>query len=319
MTDPADLQRAVRTVVERCLALRAGEHALVVADPDRLDVGYALLDAAREAGADAVLTVLPPNPARGTEPPPPVAAAFAACDAYLAPCLPSLSHTVARKRATDNGARGATLPGVTGDLLARLMSVDFDAMARRCRAVADLLTQADEAHLTCPRGTDLRLDLTGRTAIADDGDLTARAAFGNLPCGEGFIAPLAGEGVIKASSLPFTGISDPPVTLTVEDGNLADATGGADDAADQYLRALDAHGTLGRNLAELGVGTNDRATLTGNVLEDEKILGTAHIAFGASAAIGGTVAVPVHLDVVVLDATLTVGGTTVVDAGRFAL
>ncbi len=316
--DP-DLGQAARTVVERCLALRADEEVLVIADPDRVDVGHVLLDAAGNAGADAVLTVLPPNPARGTEPPAPVAAALAACDAYLAPCLPSLSHTVARKRATDNGARGATLPGVTADLLARLMSVDFDAMAARCRAVADLLTDAERAHLTCPRGTDLRIDLTDRTGIADDGDLTARAAFGNLPCGEGFIAPAGGEGTIAASSLPLTGVSEEPVQITVLNGVLADARGGSGAAARRLLEALDAHGPLGRNLAELGVGTNDRATLSGNVLEDEKILGTAHIAFGASAAIGGTVAVPVHLDVVVLDATLTIGSTTVIDAGRFAL
>jgi leucyl aminopeptidase (aminopeptidase T) len=82
---------------------------------------------------------------------------------------------------------------------------------------------------------------------------------------------------------------------------------------------LDAHGPLGRNLAELGVGTHDRATLTGNILEDEKILGTAHIAFGASAGIGGTVTVPVHLDVVVIEPSLRIGATPVLDGGRWLL
>jgi leucyl aminopeptidase (aminopeptidase T) len=67
------------------------------------------------------------------------------------------------------------------------------------------------------------------------------------------------------------------------------------------------------------VGTNDRAELTGNVLEDEKILGTVHVAFGASAGFGGNVSVPIHLDVVVLEATLTIGGTTVLDDGRYVL
>ena len=314
-----DLERAVRTVVERCLAVRADEDVLVVADPDRVALGHALLDAALRVGADATLNVLPPRPARGTEPPPPVAAAFAACDVFLAPCLPSLSHTVARRTATEAGARGATLPGVTEDLLARLMSVDFDAMAARCRAVAELLTTADEAHLTCPLGTDFRVDLRGRTGIPDDGVLTARSAFGNLPCGEGFIAPLAGAGTIAASSLPLTGVTREPAMLTVQDGRLADARGGEDDAGRVLLEALDEHGPKGRNLAELGVGTNDRATLTGNVLEDEKLMGTAHVAFGASAAIGGTVTVPVHHDVVVLDASLTIGGTTVLEDGRYAL
>ncbi len=312
----ADLDRAVTTVVERCLGIRDGENVLVVADPDRADLGQALLDAARAAGGDPVLMILPPNPSRGTEPPPPVAAAFAAADVFIAPCEPSLSHTTARKRASEAGVRGATMPGVTADLLARLMSADFDAMAERCRAVAQLLDGADEAHLECARGSDFRIDLRGRSAIPDDGDLTAPGAFGNLPCGEGFVSPAGGEGTIAASSLPGAGVVDEPAILTVERGNLASATG---PGSAEYLALLDAHGPLGRNLAELGVGTNDRATLTGNILEDEKILGTAHVAFGASAGIGGTVTVPVHLDVVVLEPSLTIGSTQVLDRGRFLL
>ena len=51
----------------------------------------------------------------------------------------SLSHTEARKRATRPGARGATMPGVTEDMLARVMAVDFDTMAARSQAVAELL------------------------------------------------------------------------------------------------------------------------------------------------------------------------------------
>ena len=314
----SELEQAVATVIERCLRVRAGETVLVVADPGSVTIGEALLAGARAAGGDAVLTILPPNPARGTEPPAPVAAALAAADVFIAPCLPSLSHTSARKRACELGHRGATLPGVTADMLARLMSTDFDVLARRCRAVASLLSESDEAHLTCPHGTDIRLDLREREAISDEGDLAAPGAFGNLPCGEGFVSPAGGEGTIATSSLGLVGLTQQPVLLTVRDGRLAGAAGSGDDA-ERYLAMLDAHGPLGRNLAELGVGTNDRATLTGNILEDEKILGTAHIAFGASAGIGGTVTVPVHLDVVVTEPTLWIGDAQVLDAGRWRL
>jgi leucyl aminopeptidase (aminopeptidase T) len=310
---PPDLDRAVQTVLGRCLAVRDGEEVLVIADPDRERLGLELLTAARALGADGSLIVLPPDPRRGFEPPRAVAAAFSACDVFIAPCEPSLSHTVARKAASEKGIRGATLPGVTEDMLARLMSADFDAMAKRCAAVAQLLSQADEAHLTCPLGTDFRLDLRGRDGIADDGDLTADGVFGNLPCGEGFIAPAGGEGTIVAQTEPLTGLQDEPLRIEVRDGALAEATNPT------FLAALDAHAPKGRNLAELGVGTNDQATLTGNVLEDEKILGTAHVAFGASAGIGGNVTVPVHLDVVVTDASLTIGGTQVLDAGKYLL
>jgi leucyl aminopeptidase (aminopeptidase T) len=192
------------------------------------------------------------------------------------------------------------------------MSADFDAMSARCHAIARLLTDAGEAHHTCARGSDMRFDLRGREAIADDGDLSAHGAFGNLPCGEGFVSPVAGEGTIAASSLP-AGLVDEPVLLTVRDGRLAHADG---EGAAGLLADLDAYGPLGRNLAELGVGTNDRATLTGNGLEDEKILGTAHVAFGASAGIGGTVTVPVHMDVVVLAPSLWIGSTLCVEVNR---
>jgi leucyl aminopeptidase (aminopeptidase T) len=312
----ADLEQAVDTVVGRCLGVRPDEELVVICDPEGVELGDALLQAGLRAGADATLAVLPPRAQRGTEPPATIAAAMAAADVYIAPANPSLSHTVARRQATEAGVRGATMPGATPDLVARLMSADFDAMAVRCQAVADLLTEADDARVICPLGTDMRFDLRGRTGIPDDGDLTAEAAFGNLPCGEGFISPAGGAGTIATSSLALIGLADEPVRITVTDGNLTDATTAA---GAELVEMLTAHGEAGRNLAELGVGTNDRATMTGNVLEDEKILGTIHVAFGASAAIGGNVTVPVHIDVVVVEPTLDVGDTRVVDAGRFAL
>jgi leucyl aminopeptidase (aminopeptidase T) len=311
-----DFARAVETVVHRCLAVRAGEEVVIVGDHSTADIATALRDEAERAGADATLALTTARETDGEEPPGAVAAALAAADVFIAPTAWSISHTRARKQASDNGARGATMPHVTADMLTRLMSADFDLMGERSRKVAALLEQADEARVTCPLGTDFRVDLAGRAAIADDGDLTAPGAFGNLPCGEGFIAPLDGAGVIYASSLAAIGLSDPPARLTVEGGRLVAADQPTGEA---LLNRLNAAGELGTNLAELGVGTNERAGLTGNILEDEKMLGTVHVAFGASAGIGGTVSVPVHLDVLVLDATLTVGDTTVVDAGRFLL
>src|SRR5690349_8135953 len=71
-----DLDRAVRTVVERCLAIGEGDDVLIVCDPDRENVAQALLRATWAAGGDGALTVLPPKPERGTEPPATVAAAF---------------------------------------------------------------------------------------------------------------------------------------------------------------------------------------------------------------------------------------------------
>jgi leucyl aminopeptidase (aminopeptidase T) len=311
-----DLGPAVETVVRRCLAIRGGEEVLVITDPGTRAIGEALRGEAARAGADAVLAVMDERQNDGSDPPRSVAGALAHCDVFIAPTTRSLSHTTARKRASDAGARGATMPGVNEDMLARVMAVDFEAMWARSRAVAELLNAAETARVSCPRGSDLTLDLTGRSGIADDGNLSAAGAFGNLPCGEGFIAPLSGEGQVVATSLGPDGISDEPAVLTIKDGRLVEAEGGL---GPRWIERLRAHGEKGMNLAELGVGTNDRATLTGHVLEDEKILGTVHVAFGASAGIGGTVAVPIHLDVIVTDASLEIDGQPVLKDGRWLL
>ena len=312
----SDLGPAVETVVRRCLRVEAGEEVVVVVDLATRMIGEALRDEARAVGGDAVLMVMDGRATDGTEPPASIAAALAACDVFIAPTTRSLSHTSARKRASEAGARGATMPGVTEDMLARVMAVDFDAMGSRSKAVAAALEAGTRARVTCPRGTDLRVAIDGRPGISDDGELTERGAFGNLPCGEGFISPAYGEGTIVAASLAPLGLSIDPARLTVAEGRLVAADGGL---GPQFIELLLSHGALGTNLAELGVGTNDRARLTGNVLEDEKILGTVHVAFGASAGIGGTVSVPIHLDVVVPDASLEVDGRQVLDAGRYVL
>ena len=205
-----DLAISVDTILRRCLGLEAGEDLLVIVDDATREVGEALRSQASAIGAEAVLALMDERATDGTEPPRAIAAAMLESDVVIAPTTRSLSHTMARKRASDAGVRAATMPGVTADMLARVMAVDFPMMAARSRAVAALLTDGRTARVTCPRGTDLTIDLSGRTAISDDGDLSAPGAFGNLPCGEGFIAPLGGDGVIVASSLASLGLSDPP-------------------------------------------------------------------------------------------------------------
>ncbi len=310
----SELEQAVRAVVRDCLAVTDGAEVLVVCNPATRGLGESLRDEADEAGADAVLALISERESHAAEPPRTVAEAMGAADVVLAPTVQSLSHTAARKRASEAGARIATLPGVTEEMLARVMSADMAELRRRGRAVADRLDAADEAVLTCPNGSDLHLDLRGRDAIPDAGELGERGAFGNLPCGEGFIAPAGGWGtlVVDGSMAGVGRVSD-PVELVVEDGHLTSARGGQGMA---FMDLLTAHGEDGTNVAELGIGTNEKATVTGNILEDEKILGTAHVAFGASAAIGGTVQVPVHLDVVVIKPTVELDGEPIVRDGE---
>ncbi|HEY6730689.1 MAG TPA: aminopeptidase [Solirubrobacterales bacterium] len=308
----AELDRAVKTVVRQCMGISPGEDVLVVCNPVTEEIGALMRIEAQGDGADATLAVISERDSAAAEPPRAVAAAMAAADVVLAPTIQSLSHTAARKAATDAGVRIGTLPGVTEEMLSRLMTGDLEEIRRRGWAVVTALNRSAEARITCRHGSDLRIGLEGRLGIVDAGELGNRGAFGNLPCGEGFIAPVEGtaEGtLIVDGSIAGVGLLETPVELTVREGHLVEATG--EDGA-RLLELLTAHGEDGTNVAELGIGTNEEAILTGNILEDEKILGTCHVAFGASAAIGGTVQVPVHLDCVVLEPKVELDGETIV-------
>jgi leucyl aminopeptidase (aminopeptidase T) len=312
----SDLDRAVRAVVRDCLGVRQGEEVLVISDPATRGIGDRLRDEAEDAGAEAVVAVMAERESHGAEPPDTIAAAMLEADVVMVPTVQSLSHTKARKAATDAGARIGTLPGVTEEMLARVMSADMSELRRRGNAVAEILTDGIEAHIASADGSDLRLSLEGRTGIPDHGDLTQPGAFGNLPCGEGFISPLQYEGggrLVVDGTIASLGRVSEPAELTVEAGALVSATGRE---GERLIELLSAHGPEATHVAELGIGTNEKAILSGELLEDEKILGTVHVAFGASAAIGGEIQVPVHLDCVVMKPDLTVDGEAVVRDGE---
>ena len=311
----SDLDRAITTVVEECLAVRDGEQVLVVCNPSTLGLGELLRGAAGRAGADAMLAMMAERATHGTEPPAAIAAAMMEADVVLCPTVQSLSHTAARREACETGARIGTLPHVTEEILGRVMLADMDELKRRGQAVAEILTNADEVRITCPNRSDLRMSLAGRTAISDDGDLSASGAFGNLPCGEGFISPRHTEGegkLVVDGTMGSLGIGPEPSTLTIEGGSLTDASG---ETGARFLEILRGAGEGGTYLAELGIGTNECATLTGNLIEDEKILGTCHVAFGASAGIGVEIQVPIHEDVVVMKPTVEADGRPVIIDG----
>jgi len=157
--------------------------------------------------------------------------------------------------------------------------------------------------LTTAAGTSLRMSTRGRTAEPDDGILTARGSFGNLPAGEVFLAPLEGttEGEMVVEYAPTRKLES-PLTFVVKGGEVVEIRG-----SDPYRDRLEekfAESAKNRNIAELGIGTNDKATRPDNVLEAEKILGTVHVALGDNHGFGGTVSTPFHEDFVLYLPTL---------------
>jgi leucyl aminopeptidase (aminopeptidase T) len=311
-----DIKSAIRTALVDCMEIKRGEDVLVVTDPAKRAIAEEIVATARELGAEAVLMEMSERESHGSEPARSVAAAMLECDAILAPTSKSLSHTAARKAASDNGARVATMPDITEEMLVRTMSADYHAVKQRSDAIAKLLTDGKGVRISSSLGTDVVFSIEGRKGLSDDGRIARPGAFGNLPAGEGFIAPVEGMTngrlVFDGSVWPI-GRLETPLTVDVVDGYATSFSGSA---GEQFRSTLDKHGPEAFAVAELGIGTNEAATLTGNVLEDEKIIGTIHVAFGDNHSFGGTIRVSSHQDGVVLQPTVDIDGTRLLEDGR---
>src|SRR6478752_2624050 len=134
----SELDMAVKTVVRDCMGVSPGEDVLVVCNPVTEEIGALMRIEAQGDGADATLAVISERDSAAAEPPR-VAAAMAAADVVLAATIQSLSHTEARKAASDAGVRVGSLPGVTEEMLTRLMNGDLEEIRRRGWAIVTLL------------------------------------------------------------------------------------------------------------------------------------------------------------------------------------
>jgi leucyl aminopeptidase (aminopeptidase T) len=298
-----------------CLRVGEDDSVLILCNDPQLAIAEALNDAAGPRAASVRVLAFDGGTRHGEEPPADVRSAMEGATVIFAPTTFSLSHTQARQEATRRGIRMATMPGITEEVFRRALDVDYGELKRAGEWLAAQLSAASSCRVTSPGGTDLVVELSGRSGISDDGDLSAVGAFGNLPAGEAFIAPLetSGEGtIVFDGALGGYGLLEEPVPVVLSEGRLVDTRG----AVGEWLAAtLDAGGEHGRSLAELGIGTNPAARLTGNILEDEKALGTIHLAFGTSAGIGGVNRSSVHIDGLVLRPTLELDGRRLLEDG----
>jgi leucyl aminopeptidase (aminopeptidase T) len=314
------LEKAARIAVRDCLAVKKGETAMVITDEPLRKIGHLLWEACRQAGSEAILTEIIPRKTSGEEPPTAVAAFMKEVDVLLIPTSKSLSHTQARREACQAGTRCATLPGITEDTMCRALNANYQKIALLSWQIAEILTEGSVAHVTTPAGTDIRMSLVGRAAHPDTGLVHKPGDFSNLPAGEAYMAPVEGSAqgtIVVDGCIGETGVLKKPITLQVKDGFVTKISGGAQ--AQILRRAIRDLGKLARNIAELGIGTNDKARVVGIALEDEKVMGTVHIAMGDNASMGGNISVASHLDAILLRPTLRIDGQIIIANGQLTV
>jgi len=271
---------------------------LIVTDTLRIKIAKSLYDTAREMDCDAIMMTMPPRSRHGEEPPRAVAEAMRSVDVVIAPTTMSLTHTSARKHANDVGVRTASMPGVTermmieGGLTAKPREV-----VEHTRRLAETFKGASEIRLVSDLGTDISFEVDTSKWNLDVGCCQHQGCSTNLPAGEVYTAPENCKGIVVIDgSMAGLELLKHPIKIRVEEGLAVDVQG---DRAKEVLKIINPLGDEGRNIAELGIGTNPCARIIGVVLEDEKVQGTAHIALGDNSTIGGHVVAGVHLDAII--------------------
>jgi leucyl aminopeptidase (aminopeptidase T) len=313
------LMDCAEVALSECLNLGRQEKLLVVCDPPCETIGRAFWEVGQARCREAVLVQISPRKQNGNEPPPPTGAWFGQFNVAVMPTSRSLSHTQARRKACEKGTRIATLPGITEDVFLRTMKTDWEKLGIVTRKIAGQLSNAHEVRIATPAGTDLTFQTGGRQAKADDGRLIYKGAFGNLPAGEAYMAPLedTAEGsLVIDGTFPLAGLLTTPLVVTIRKGKVTDVAGHPCKGGLEELFIK--YGTAARNIAEFGVGTLDTARMSGNTLEDEKVKGTIHIAFGDNASMGGVVKVPLHLDGIVKKPSVWLDGVLWMKEGKIS-
>lgn len=223
-------------------------------------------------------------------------------------------------------------PSVTQDMFQRTVPIDYSALKEDCSKVKQVLDRGDIVHVEAPSGTDVDIGIREREARSDNGDFREPGSGGNLPAGEAFISPelkaSRGRMVFDGSIASDRGIIliQKPIVCEVDAGLVTQIHGGAEaqKLRDTISRAKETTATFvdqgklpreemehyitnTQNLGELGIGLNRKAGIIGNMLEDEKVYGTCHVAIGAN--YDNDAKALIHLDGLIRSPTITVTGS----------
>jgi len=220
-------------------------------------------------------------------------------------------------------------PSITKPMFIKTVPVDYPEMRALCKKLGKILTKASDAHITTAKGMDLTMGLKGRAGHSDDGDFRKPGSGGNLPCGEVYISPELGASdgtiVFDGSIASDMGeiIIKRPIVVKVKGGFVKKVSGGVEarklqdtlTRAGHQVNTLVREGRLNKalapeykknvyNLGELGIGLNKNCSIVGNILEDEKVFKTCHIAIGANYDDDANTLT--HLDGIIKNPTMTV-------------
>ncbi len=320
------LRASARMVVRTCMQMRSYENTLIITDPETSQIGQAIYEQASLISERVLLLMMPPTHQHGDEPPGVVSELMRKQQIVIAPTRFSLTHTRATRAARYDGARIATMPGITLDIFTEGgMTADFSRLKNDITKVGGRLKRRRNVKVTSESGTDVEFEVEHRRwKLEDNGICNRPGQVTNLPAGKVFTMPKEGSmnGRLVIDGSWDSTLLEEPLVLTVKKGLVVDVSGGdtAEKIRDTYRRAAEKLRPKEKDsvwtVAEFGFGMNPKARLMGNVLEDEKVKGTCYFAIGDNTALGGTAHSGIHVTGVMREPTIHLDEMVLITAGE---
>lgn len=329
------LEAGAKQAVENCVAIKAGEHVVLITDRKNRPIAKAIAEAAEIRGGHILVYVLESLGKRPAIFPEAIGEALSLADAsfYIAGNCEgereSFRSPMLKAVESNEKLRHAHMPGVTLDVMKSGMNYDYQEVQRVSQAVYETVSKARRIRVTSPAGTDLtaRFGRNPRWVICDG--RIKPGHWSNLPDGEVFTAPqtVSGRAVIDGCLgdylEKFGTLEKTPVTVDIVGGRAVKKSVFCENkkVADEFRKCLFSTDANSDRVGEFAIGTNiGLVELTGNLLQDEKFPGV-HIAFGSPYPdrTGANWDSEGHLDAVIRKVTIYVGGAVMMKDGQFLI
>jgi aminopeptidase len=348
----ATLKEAARAALGDVLRLREGEELLIVTDfgEDAFQMARIMSDEARAMGGKVTIavqgrkttfddaerlvleairacpdiTITMCSGLSGNDP-------FGYNIGYVARDGDLYDHAMFSLIDGDRRMRGLICESATSEVLRRCVAVDYGTIYENAARITKAFSRVSDVRVTTPAGTNVAFSMEGKRAYAEDGDISMPGEWSDLPVGEMRVSPVVGTAngtiVIDGTMDLITDslIPETPVKVTIRDGFVVNVEGGNEakmllDAIHQgealaKKKDLPKYEKNARNLGELGIGINPAARISGNLIEDEKVCGTAHFAIGYN--YDNDAEAFIHQDCLVMHPSIWTDGKQIMRDGDF--
>lgn len=310
------LYQAAEKAIFQSLKLKPGENFLLVTDKQKMEIAEALAFYAKKAGAETTTYLMTETLRPITEPTKLFKLLTEKADVITYLLDARIQEKPFRGFMVSQGmklSRICMMPGITVDMMERLVNIDFTRMNEFTKKVIRAMKDADRVIIENEAGTNISFSVKGREWHNDNGDIGKKGKHGNLPAGECYTCPVEETFTGK---LVISLIDDKlgHGEMEFKEGRLVRWKGKGIEAIVKNIGS-DQTGFI---IGEFGIGTNPGARICPNMLEAEKAYGTVHFAIGDSYGIGKNKSKH-HYDALVDKVTIIAKGKYIAKNGKFLI